>query len=280
MRRVIFTPKGGVGKSSITCNLAAISAQQGHRTLVVDLDTQGNSTEYLLRKPSSELRDTVEDLFEQSLSINFLSKKGPESYVHPTRFANLAVLPSGAGLDFLVSKLEARQKIYKLREALKELGRSFDRIYLDTPPAVSFYTRSALIAAERALVPFDCDSFSRKALYQVLETIAELREDHNPALSVEGIVVNSFQPQAKLPRRLMDELVAEGLPVLGTYLSASVKMRESHDQREPLVHLAPTHKLTLQFLELFDTIEGRKKTANGLEAAAADRAARVEKAAS
>jgi chromosome partitioning protein len=257
MRRVVFTQKGGVGKSSIACNLAAISAQQGLRTLVLDLDVQGNATQYLLQKPTSELRDTVEALFEQSLSINFLSKKGPESYVHPTRFANLSMIPAGAGLDYLAGKLEARQKVYKLREALKALGRSFDRIYIDTPPAINFYTRSALISAERCLVPFDCDSFSRQALYQVLETIAELQEDHNPSLAVEGIVVNQFQPQAKLPRRFMAELIDEGLPVLPCYLGASVKMRESHDQHEPLVHLAPTHKLTLQFIELFEVIEGR-----------------------
>ncbi len=260
MRRVIFTQKGGVGKSSIACNLAAISAQQGLRTLVLDLDVQGNATQYLLRKPASELRDTVEDLFEQSLSINFLTKKGPESYVHPTRFTNLSIIPAGAGLDYLAGKLEARQKIYKLREALKALGRSFDRIYIDTPPAINFYTRSALIAAERCLVPFDCDSFSRQALYQVLETIAELKEDHTPSLAVEGIVVNQFQPQAKLPRRLMEELLGEGLPVLPCYLGASVKMRESHDLHEPLVHLAPTHKLTLQYVELYDTIEGRRQS--------------------
>lgn len=269
MRRVVFTPKGGVGKSSITCNLAAISAQRGLRTLVVDLDTQCNATEYLLRRPADELRDTVADLFEQSLSINFLSKRAPDAFVHATPYPNLSVMPSSHGLDFLESKLEARQKVYKLREALKELGRSFDRVYLDTPPAVSFYTRSALIAAERCLVPFDCDSFSQKAVYQVVETIAELREDHNPGLAMEGIVVNSFQPQAKLPRQLMDALVAEGLPVLPTYLSASVKMRESHSESTPLVHFAPTHKLTLQFLELHDILEGRKpRTPAGRESAA------------
>src|SRR5690606_4919392 len=126
MRRVIFTPKGGVGKSSIACNLAAVSAHRGLRTLVVGLDMQGNATEYLLEKRASELRDTVEDLFEQTLALSFLGKKSPESYVHSSRFPNLSVMPAGSTMDVLAARLEARQKIYKFRDALRELGKRFD----------------------------------------------------------------------------------------------------------------------------------------------------------
>jgi chromosome partitioning protein len=252
MRRVIFTPKGGVGKSSIACNLAAVSAHRGLRTLVIDLDIQGNATEYLLERRVGEVRDTVEDLFEQTLALNFLGKKSPESYVHRSRFPNLSVMPAGPSMDVLAGRLEARQKIYKFRDALRELGARFDRIYVDTPPAVNFYTRSALIAADRVLVPFDCDDFSRQALYAVIETIRELREDHNPTLMFEGVVVNQYQPGAKLPRQLLDELEAEGLPLLPVKLASSVKMRESHQEHTPLVHLAPKHKLTAAFEALHE----------------------------
>ena len=69
MRRVVFNQKGGVGKSSITCNLAAISAARGKRTLVVDLDPQGNSTHYLLGRPAGELKDTIADYLEQTVSV-------------------------------------------------------------------------------------------------------------------------------------------------------------------------------------------------------------------
>jgi chromosome partitioning protein len=257
MRRVVFTQKGGVGKSSIACNLAAIAAARGLRTLVVDLDPQGNASEYLLDTPAAELSHTVQDFFEQTLSIkSLISSKDPEAFVHTTRFPNLHVMPSGPELDFLQPKLEARQKIYKLRDALEKLHRRYDRIFVDTAPAANFFTRSALIAADRCLVPFDCDNFSRQSLYQVLETISELREDHNPGLRLEGIVVNQFQPNARLPRTLIDELVAEGLPVLSQHLGQSVKMRESHQAHLPLIHLAPQHKLTQQFVDLFEGIEG------------------------
>lgn len=255
MRRVVFNQKGGVGKSSITCNLAAISAARGLRTLVVDLDPQGNSTHYLLGTPARELKDTVADLLEQTVAFTVFNRR-PDEFVHATPFDNLFVLPSSPELDFLERKLEAKHKIYKLREALKKLEESFDAIYIDTAPALNFYTRSALIAAQRCLIPFDCDDFSRQALYGILEEIRELQEDHNEDLVVEGIVANQFQPRATLPKRLVSELEEEGLPVLPVRLSSSVKMKESHQLRKPLIHMAPGHALTRQYEDLYRVLHG------------------------
>ena len=111
-------------------------------------------------------------------------------------------------------KLEAKHKINKLRKLLDELAEDYDRIYVDTPPALNFYAVSALIACDRVLIPFDCDSFSRQALYGLLAEIEDLKEDHNEHLLVEGIVVNQFQSRASLPQQMLDELISEGLPVL------------------------------------------------------------------
>ncbi|MCH8499571.1 MAG: ParA family protein [Marinobacter sp.] len=257
MRRVVFNQKGGVGKSSITCNLAAISAAQGKRTLVVDLDPQGNSTHYLLGKRAADLKDTVADMLEQTLSFSMFTRR-PDEFVHAAPYDNLFVMPSSPELDFLERKLEAKHKIYKLREALKKLGENFDAIYVDTAPALNFYTRSALIGAQRCLIPFDCDDFSRQALYSILGEIRELQDDHNPDLVVEGIVANQFQPRASLPNQLVKELEEEGLPVLSVRLSSSVKMKESHQAGVPLVHFAPKHNLTQQYLDLFGLLEGVK----------------------
>lgn len=257
MKRVIFNLKGGVGKSSITSNLAAISAAEGLRTLVVDLDPQGNSSQYLLGKPTAELKDTIGDMFEQTVAFNIFNKK-PEDFVHATPFNGLYVLPSSPELDYLERKLEAKHKIYKLRDALDKLGETFDRIYIDTAPALNFYTRSALIAADRCLIPFDCDDFSRQALYQILGEIQDLQEDHNQGLSVEGIIANQFLPRASLPRQLINELLEEQLPVLPVRLSSSVKMKESHQAKSPLIHFAPKHALTKQFIDLHKVLNGEK----------------------
>ena len=250
MRRVVFNQKGGVGKSTITCNLAAISAQQGKRTLVVDLDPQGNSTQYLLGAAADEVQATLADFFDQTLNFK-LNPRATAAFVVATPFDNLYVMPSHPLLEELQGKLESRYKIYKLRDALNELAADFDCVFIDTPPALNFFTRSALIAADTCLIPFDCDDFSRRALVTLMDSVREIQADHNRALRVEGIVVNHYQARANLPVRLVEELRSEGLPVLEAFLSASIKIRESHAQALPMIHLDPRHKLSREFEALY-----------------------------
>jgi len=249
MIRVVFNQKGGVGKSSITCNLAAVCAANGRRTLVVDLDPQGNSTHYIMGLPAADLKDSVADFFEQTLSFN-LFNKDPADFTHQSPFKNLYVMASNPELDFLERKLESKHKIYKLKNALRDLENQFDEIIIDTAPALNFYTRSALIACDKVLIPFDCDDFSRQALYTILGELKDIQEDHNDKLEIEGIVVNQFQPRASLPNKLVQELIDEGLPVLPVKLNSSVKMKESHQHCKPMIYFAPKHALTAQFEEL------------------------------
>ena len=253
MRRVVFNQKGGVGKSTITSNLAAISANSGLKTLLIDLDPQGNSTQYIMGRGSQPLEYSLADFFDQALNFKIRPKKSAE-FVVETPYENLDLLGSHPALEELQVKLESRYKIFKLREALDELGGQYDRVYIDTPPALNFFSRSALIAADSVLIPFDCDEFSRRALYNLMDALNEIRADHNPSLAVEGIVVNQFQPRAALPQQMIDELLSEGLPVLPVYLMSSVKMRESHQACTPLIHLDRSHKLTQQFVELHDLL--------------------------
>lgn len=269
MRRVIFNQKGGVGKSSLTCNLAAISAARGFKTLVVDLDTQGNTSYYLGKEQPLNLtyahdqghkmlsEGSIVGLFKQSMEY-FGSKSNPVDHVAETAFENLYIMASSPALDLMERELESRYKIYKLREALIELNKTYEHIYIDTAPTFNFYSKSALIAADSVLIPFDCSTFSRQALYGLMQNIVELQEDHNPDLRVGGIIVNQFNKQAKFPKALVNQLIEEDYPILNSYISSSVKMKESHARQTPMVYMFPKHKLSLELERLYSELAGEE----------------------
>ena len=103
------------------------------------------------------------------------------------------------------------------------------------------------------------DEFARKALYTLMDNVNEIRADHNAGLDVEGIIINQFQARASLPQQVVAELREEGLPVLASFLSSSVKIKESHQQAKPMIHLDRNHKLALEFGALFDELEAARK---------------------
>ena len=253
MIRVLFNNKGGVGKSSLTVNLAAISAVQGKRTLILDLDTQCNTTAYLNALDDNS-ESTIADLFKQSISFH-IRRRPPIEYCAATQIENLSIIPGSQALNDLENELDRRHKIYKLREALETLKDDFDCIYIDTAPALNFYSMSALIASDRCLIPIDCDDFSRQGLYSLQQKIAEIKEDHNPNLEIEGIIANQFMANANLPKQIISELIEEGYPVLPEYISQSVKMRESHQAKKPLITFAPKHKLTKSMVAIANLLE-------------------------
>ena len=251
MKWAVFNQKGGVGKTSITCNLAASFAKAGRKVLVIDLDAQCNSSRYLLGETYDKVELTVADFFSSTLSFK-LFKNSLQDAIYETSYDKLSVVPADRELKELQPKLEGRYKIFKLSEAIDNIveTQGFDDVFFDTPPAMNFYTMSALMAADRVLIPFDCDAFSADAILAVMDVVDEVATDHRPNLDIEGIVINQFQSSAKLPRMTIDNLLSQGFKVLSPYLSSSIIMRESHGVGTPLPYYKPSHKLTNEFQQL------------------------------
>ncbi|MBL4674095.1 MAG: ParA family protein [Arenicella sp.] len=256
MKRVIFNRKGGVGKSTIACNLAAVAASKGKKVLVVDLDPQANTTSYLGHSGKDNVVGIAE-FMESTISRNYREFTS-EDYIRKTPFDNLWLISASSTLVDLEAKLETKHKIYKLRDFLNNLHQEFDEIYIDTPPALNFFTLSALISADRCILPYDCDVFARDAMLDLMEELEEIIEDHNPELEIEGVVVNQFQARAKLPQQAVDELVEAKFKLLKPFISSSVKVKESHAAQSPLVFLDSNHKITLEFVELYENISRKK----------------------
>jgi chromosome partitioning protein len=253
---VVFNQKGGVGKTSVACNLAAAFAKLGRCVLVVDLDSQSNASQYLLSDRYDRITYSISDYFESLLSFKLFQDNLNEA-VYTSPWLDIKVIPATLELHELQAKLEAKYKVFKLARSLDGLlvSRSFDHVIFDTPPALNFYTMSAMIAGEKVLVPFDCDAFSAEAVSQVARYVAELAEDHNPGLSLHGVIINQFQANARFPGQLVDELLGKGLPVLNPYLDSSVAMKESRTRCCPLPLMKPSHKLTRQFMELASSLD-------------------------
>lgn len=246
-----FNQKGGVGKTSVAINLAASFAASGLNTLIVDLDAQANATQYLRAKDLPTSQKTVSDFFEASLGVGLFSS-GLRDMVMPTDIRGLSLVPADGRLIELQTKLEARYKIFKLRDALVDLESrlKLDVVLLDCPPALNFYSMSALMAAKRVYIPFDCDAFAVNGLKDVLNVVEEIKEDHNPELTIGGVIANHYISSAKQPLQAIKNVEAMGLKVMTPYLSSSVVMRESHDAHQPLSQFKPKHKLTLEFQQL------------------------------
>lgn len=266
--RVIFNKKGGVGKTTITCNLAAISAASGKKTLVIDLDPQANSSQYLLNTRYHEIAGegrTIFDFFKASLEGGSIfafnpffsnvntSDAEPDSFIHKTKFSNLYIIPSHPDLAEIETQLVNKHKIYKLKDMIEKFT-DFEAVFIDTPPAMNFFSQSALIAASRCLIPFDCDAFSKDAIYEVGQHIGDIQSDHNHDLMVEGIVVNQYMARANYPKVVVNSLKEDGLPILSTKISTSVKIRESHHESTPMIFLSPGHKLTKEYQALYEEI--------------------------
>jgi chromosome partitioning protein len=239
----IANQKGGVGKTTTAVNLAAAFALKNHRTLLIDLDPQANST--LTFFSPEEITGSIYDvLSDQRLSVT--------QVVHPTKLANLCLVPAKIALAKLEGNLVAQfDAPYRLKDALGSAKNDFDLIVIDTPPALGIITVNALVAAHYLLVPIQASYYSLEGTDDLLETLERIRARPNPELQLLGVIVTLYDKRTNLARDIYKQVRAVfGDKVFKTVIGKNVRLEESPAYKETIFSFAPDSSGAAEYAQL------------------------------
>jgi chromosome partitioning protein len=239
----IANQKGGVGKTTTAVNLAAAFALKNHRTLLIDLDPQANTT--LTFFSPEEIKGSIYDvLSDQRLSVT--------QVVHPTKLANLCLVPAKIALAKLEGNLVAQfDAPYRLKDALGSAKNDFDLIVIDTPPALGIITVNALVAAHYLLVPIQASYYSLEGTDDLLETLERIRARPNPELQLLGVIVTLYDKRTNLARDIYKQVrEVFGDKVFKTVIGKNVRLEESPAYKETIFTFAPDSSGAAEYAQL------------------------------
>lgn len=235
--------KGGVGKTTSAVNLAALAAQNGQRTLILDLDSQGNATSGLGIDKAS-LESTAYQLLVDNTE--------PEKMIVPTETPGLFVLPSNT--DLAAADLELvsfSEREFVLKKKLDLLRETYDLIIIDCPPSLGLISINALTASDYIIIPLQCEYYALEGLGQLLNTYQLVQKNLNLALQVGGVILTMADFRTNLTQQVIEEVKNYFKEkVFETVIPRAVKLSEAPSFGKPAVFYDPYNRGSKAYLDL------------------------------
>ncbi|HEX6852366.1 MAG TPA: ParA family protein [Candidatus Polarisedimenticolaceae bacterium] len=246
----VANQKGGVGKTTTSINLAAALAQKGLKTLLLDLDPQGNATLSFV-DPGSIHGSIYELLVDPNVTA--------ESVIVPAQLPSLDVIGARISLAKAEVKLVGEfDSHFRLKDKIDPIRDRYDYIVIDTPPTLGILTVNALVAATHLLVPIQSSYFALEGTDDLLETFEKIRARPNPALQFLGVVITLHDRRTVLSRDIQKQIrEVFGEKVFRTVISKSVRLEESPAYRQSIFTFAPTSSGAVEYYSLSEEVIAR-----------------------
>ena len=223
----ICNQKGGVGKTSTAVSLASCLALDGKRTLLIDLDPQGNASSGVGIDKSKVQRSIYHALLENTPASELISN---------TCVENLFIIPSNQDLSGTEVELVGELgREGRLRKVLAALDPIFQIVIIDCPPSFGLLTINALTAAHSVIIPIQCEYYALEGLGQLVKTITMIKDNLNPTLEIEGIVMTMADYRTKLTQEVIDEVRKHfGAKVYQTVIPRNIRLSEAPGFGKPI----------------------------------------------
>lgn len=245
----IVNQKGGVGKTTTSINLSACLGYLDKKTLLIDLDPQGNaSTGVGINK--GDVASSIYDVMTDKVEIY-------KSIIR-TKYKNLDIIPATinlAGMDIELLNRSARDpnfiKTSQLKKSITILKNNYDYIIIDCPPSLGLLTTNSLVASDSVLIPVQCEFFALEGIMQLLNTIMLVQKNLNPRLDIEGVLLTMLDSRTKLGIEVVTEIRGYFKErVYDTLIPRLVKLSEAPSYGKPIHVYDPTSRGTDAYLNL------------------------------